>query len=121
MGAATWRRPAKPRARRVLNKSPRRASCLQGPAAGQRQSIILTTGELGLCAWQRCSVFGYLVLAYSTGRIDYTAIAHTLTHGSDNEYDGQEEAARIEAHSSFAAVLGRRYLVLSGDRYLCIL
>src|SRR5215510_16262328 len=40
---------------------------------------------------------------------------------TDGEYDGQEEAAQIEAHPSFAAVLGRRCLVLSGDRYLCIL
>jgi hypothetical protein len=58
-------------------------------------------------------------LAYLTG--PHCAIAHTLTRGSDGEYDGQEEAARIEAHPSFAPVLGRRCLVLSGDRYLCIL
>ena len=62
-----------------------------------------------------------LALAYLTGRIDYTAIAHTLTRGSDGERHDQEEAARIAAHPSFAAVLGRRCLVLSGDRYLCIL
>ena len=66
-------------------------------------------------------VFGYLALAYSIGRIDYTAIAHTLTRGPNGERDDQEEAARIAAHPSFAAVLGRRCLVLGGDRYLCIL
>ena len=41
--------------------------------------------------------------------------------GSDGERDVQEEAAQLEAHPSFAAVLGRRCLVPSGDRYLCIL
>ena len=61
------------------------------------------------------------IRAYLTGRIDYTAIAHTLRRGSDGEHDDQEEAARIATHPSFAAVLGRRCLVLSGDRYLCIL
>ena len=49
------------------------------------------------------------------------AIAHTLMCGSDGERDDQEEAARLEAHPSFAAVLGRRCLVPSGDCYLCIL
>ena len=66
-------------------------------------------------------VFRYLALVYLTGRIDYTAIAHSLRRGSDGERDDQEEAARIAAHASFAAVLGRRCLVLGGDRYLCIL
>jgi len=41
-------------------------------------------------------------------------------YGSDGERDDQEEAARLEAHPSFAAVLGRRCVVPSGDRYLCI-
>jgi uncharacterized protein DUF1214 len=70
---------------------------------------------LGLC------VSGYLALAYLTGRINYPAIAQTLTRGLDGERDDQEEAVRLEGHPSFAAVLGRRCLVLSGDRYLCIL